>query len=244
MLVLDRVNKHYGKKHALVDFSFEFNSGVYTLLGPNGAGKSTLMNILTDTLKPDVGSRILYDGKPIYKLGARYRQKISFMPQSQGMPGAFTARTFMSYMAALKGIDAQLARRQISGLLRRVELLDVIDKKIDGFSGGMKQRLLFAQALLGNPEIIILDEPTAGLDPRQRVILRGMIETLATNDGKTIIISTHILSDVEQIADQVVIMKQGHLMTAGSVDLLISQLPKGKSRSLEEVYMTYFDERG
>ena len=129
MLVFDSVNKHYRKKHALVDFSFDFSSGVYMLLGPNGAGKSTLMNILTDTLKPDNGSTILYNNEPISKLGARYREKIGFMPQQQGMPGAFSARAFMSYMAALKGIDTQLAGRQIAELLRRVELFDVIDKK-------------------------------------------------------------------------------------------------------------------
>ena len=243
MLTLTKVNKHYGKKHALIDFSFEFGAGVYTLLGPNGSGKSTLMNILTDTLKPDEGSEVLYDGTPIREEGKAYRAKVGFMPQQQGMPGTFSARTFMSYMAALKDVDAQQARRQIDGLLRQVELFDVIDKKIDSFSGGMKQRLLFAQALLGDPEILILDEPTAGLDPRQRVILRGMIQALAEQAGKTILLSTHILSDVEQIADQVLILKSGHLMAAGSVDELISALPGGKEKNLEQVYMTYFGER-
>ena len=243
MLTLTKVNKHYGKKHALVDFSYEFGSGVYTLLGPNGSGKSTLMNILTDTLRPDEGSQILYDGTPIRDAGKVYRAKVGFMPQQQGMPGAFSARTFMSYMAALKDVNAQKARRQIDGLLRQVELFDVIDKKIDSFSGGMKQRLLFAQALLGDPEILILDEPTAGLDPRQRVILRGMIQALAEHAGKTILLSTHILSDVEQIADQVLILKEGHLMAAGSVEELVARLPEGREKNLEQVYMTYFGER-
>ena len=243
MLTLTKVNKHYGKKHALVDFSFEFGPGVYTLLGPNGAGKSTLMNILTDTLKPDEGSEILYNSQTLGEMGKKYRAKVGFMPQHQGMPGAFSARTFMSYMAALKDVGAQQARRQIAGLLRQVELFDVIDKKIDSFSGGMKQRLLFAQALLGDPEILILDEPTAGLDPRQRVILRGMIQSLAGYAGKTILLSTHILSDVEQIADQVLIMRNGRLMAAGSVEELTAELPEGTPKNLEQVYMTYFGER-
>ena len=243
MLTLTKVNKHYGKKHALVDFSFTFETGVYTLLVPNGAGKSTLMNILTDTLNPDEGSEVLYNGTSIWEAGKDYRAKVGFMPQQQGMPGAFSARTFMSYMAALKDVNAQQARRQIAGLLRQVELFDVIDKKIDSFSGGMKQRLLFAQALLGDPEILILDEPTAGLDPRQRVIMRGMIQSLAGYAGKTILLSTHILSDVEQIADQVLIMKEGRLMAAGTVEQLTAQLPAEKEKNLEQVYMTYFGER-
>ena len=243
MLTLTKVNKHYGKKHALIDFSYEFHAGVYTLLGPNGAGKSTLMNILTDTLQPDEGSEVLYNGTPIREAGKDYRAKVGFMPQHQGMPGGFSARTFMSYMAALKGVNSRQAQRQITGLFRQVELFDVIDKKIDSFSGGMKQRLLFAQALLGDPEILILDEPTAGLDPRQRVILRGMIQALAEQAGKTILLSTHILSDVEQIANQVLILKEGHLMAAGTVEELIARLPEGKEKNLEQVYMTYFGER-
>lgn len=244
MLTLESVNKHYGKKHALKNFSYAFDAGIYTLLGPNGAGKSTLMNLITDNIRPDQKGTILYNGTDIVALGKDYRAKLGFMPQQQGLYDSFTARRFMNYMSALKGLSRAEADRQITQLLEEVELSDRIDKKIGGFSGGMKQRLLIAQALLGDPEIVILDEPTAGLDPKQRVTIRRMVEKLGKQEGKTVIISTHIISDIEHITKSVLIMKEGTLISSGSVRELVSALPAGAEQNLEQVYMTYFGEAG
>lgn len=163
-LVLRHCNKHYGKKHALKDFTFSFETGVYGLLGPNGAGKSTLMNLITDNLKPDKdGGEILWDGQPIRKLGKSYRACLGFMPQQQELYANMTARDFLGYLSALKGIPRKEAKDQIADVLEQVELSEQAAQKIGGFSGGMKQRLLIAQALLGNPSLLILDEPTAGI---------------------------------------------------------------------------------
>lgn len=244
MLKLESVNKHYGKKHALKDYSYTFEAGIYTLLGPNGAGKSTLMNLITDNIRPDQKGTITYNGTDIVSLGKEYRAKLGFMPQQQGLYDAFTARRFLNYMSALKGLPRKETEKQIPRLLEELELSDRIDKKIGGFSGGMKQRLLIAQALLGDPEIVILDEPTAGLDPKQRVQIRRMVERLGQQEGKTVIISTHIISDIEQITKAVLIMKEGVLVTSGSVQELISALPPDKEHNLEQVYMTYFGEAG
>lgn len=165
-LTLQQVNKHYGrKKHALCNFSFEFTDGIYGLLGPNGAGKSTLMNIITDNLLPDKdGGKILWNGTETRVLKADFRSKLGFMPQQQNLYENMTAHTFLDYIAALKCLDRKSAEKEIMEIVRRVELTDSINKKMGGFSGGMKQRVLIAAALLGNPDLIILDEPTAGLD--------------------------------------------------------------------------------
>ena len=181
-LELQKINKHYGKKHALCDFSYTFTNGIYGLLGPNGAGKSTLMNMITDNLLPDPdGGKILYNGEETCLLKDRFRSRLGFMPQQQNIYESMTAHTFLSYIASLKCLDRKSAEAEIPRIVERVELTESIDKKMGGFSGGMKQRVLIAAAMLGDPDLLILDEPTAGLDPKQRVIIRNMVSEFPTS---------------------------------------------------------------
>lgn len=218
-LKIEHLSKSYdrGKKKALEDFSVTLTPGIYALLGPNGAGKSTLMNILTDSLRADKG-KIYYKGKDILKLGSSYREALGYMPQQQGMYEEFTAVRFMEYIAALKGIKKKKAKEEIRELLVRVGLENEMHKKAGGFSGGMKQRLLIAQALLGNPSILLMDEPTAGLDPYERIRLRNFISEIAGN--KIVIFATHVVSDIEFIAKEVLLLKEGKLIHKGAVEEL------------------------
>lgn len=232
MLELKNVSKMYGKKEALTGFSFSFDNGIYALLGPNGAGKSTLMNIVAGVIEPDDKSELLLDGHTKKELKDTYFSAIGYMPQQQTLIESFTPIQFLGYVAGLKGIDKKTAESEIKKLLKSVELWNVCHKKCGGFSGGMKQRLLFAQALLGSPQILILDEPTAGLDPRQRVILRRMIEQYAKEN--TVIISTHIVSDVEMSADKIIFINQGKILE--QVDR--NDIDEG----LEKRYMVLFGE--
>lgn len=222
-LKIDKVNKSYHKngKKALSDFSLTLNPGVYGILGSNGAGKSTLMNIITDNLKADSGE-ISYNGTNIRKLGKKYRAVLGYMPQQQGLYDSFTANRFLWYMASLKGLDKKAAKRQISELLSQVNLQNDAQKRLGDYSGGMKQRILIAQALLGSPEILILDEPTAGLDPRERIRIRNFISEIA--DDKIVILVTHVVSDIECIADKVVLMKDGQMIKSDSPTGLISSV--------------------
>lgn len=236
-LNLVSVNKHYGKKHALCDFDYEFAPGIYGLLGPNGAGKSTLMNVITQNLAPDSGGLILWNNEDIDKLCAGYRSQIGFMPQQQELYPTFTAKSFLGYIAALKGIQKKKIESEVMRVLAMVELSDVADKKLGGFSGGMKQRVLIAQSLLGNPRLIILDEPTAGLDPKQRVLTRNLISSLSKD--KIIIISTHIVSDIETIADKILLMKHGKLIDSGTVADLCEKVTSGE-KTLERLYMQLY----
>ena len=237
-LELVKLNKHYGKKHALVDFSFTFTDGVYGLLGPNGAGKSTMMNLITDNLRPDKdGGCVRWNGKPIGELGRDYRRVLGFMPQQQELYANMTAWDFLGYIAALKCIPKKEAAEQIRRTLEQVELSDAADRQIGGFSGGMKQRVLIAAAMLGDPALIIMDEPTAGLDPKQRVMIRRLTQQLAEN--KIIIISTHIVSDIESIAKEIVLIKSGKLLTHGTVPELVQQVTKGE-QTLENLYMQFY----
>ncbi len=239
-LELQKINKHYGKKHALCDFSFEFTNGIYGLLGPNGAGKSTLMNMITDNLLPDKdGGKILWNGEETKVLKEKFRSRLGFMPQQQNLYESMTAHTFLNYIAALKCLDKQAAEKEIPEIVKRVELTDSIDKKMGGFSGGMKQRVLIAAALLGDPDLIILDEPTAGLDPKQRVIIRNMVSNLGKE--KIIIISTHIVSDIETIAKEILFIKEGHLIDSGEIPELVEKVEDGE-KTLENLYMQYYGE--
>ncbi len=206
ILTFDKISKSYGKNKALSEFTAEFSEGVYALLGPNGSGKSTLMNILTDNLKADSGS-IYFNGENVLKMGARFREKIGFMPQYPGLYGSFTAESFLWYIAALKGINKKSAEKQIGEVLTAVELSDVADHRISTFSGGMKQRLALAQAVLGDPSVLILDEPTAGLDPKQRIAIRNYISRISFD--KIVIIATHVVPDIEYIAKDVIMLKKG-----------------------------------
>ena len=220
-LTFDKIYKSYGKTKALQGFSAELEPGIYALLGPNGSGKSTLMNILTDNLKRDSGT-ILFDGEEILKMGVRFREKLGFMPQYPGMYGNFTAEKFLWYMASLKDIKKEDAMEQIPKILEEVELSEVAHHKISSFSGGMKQRLALAQAVLGDPKVLVLDEPTAGLDPKQRIAIRNYISRIAFD--KIVIIATHVVSDIEYIAKQVIMLKKGVVVDSGSPTELIVKM--------------------
>jgi ABC-type multidrug transport system ATPase subunit len=238
-LTLKNINKHYGKKHALKDFSFTFTDGVYGLLGPNGAGKSTLMHLITDNLLPDKKScsEILWNGTSIFELKEKYREILGFMPQQQALYPNMTARYFLGYMSALKGLSKQESQKQIDEVLADLELFDDADKLIGGFSGGMKQRVLIAAAILGNPKLIIMDEPTAGLDPKQRVIIRRLTEKLGCN--RIIIVSTHIVSDIESIEKEILLIRSGKLIANGTVEELTAQVHSGE-HTLEKLYLQYY----
>ena len=227
------LSKKYGNKVALRNFSYTFTPGIYGILGANGAGKSTLMNLITDNVKRTEG-QILWDGTDILKLGASFRKLLGYMPQQQGMYSDFSARAFLRYMADVKGLKRKDAKAQIEQLFDLVNLKDVAHKKLGGFSGGMRQRILLAQALLGEPQILILDEPTAGLDPKERLRLRQYIADLAQN--RIVFLTTHIVSDIESIATDVLLMKDGQLVRHGTPDELIASV---QGKDLEDVYMAY-----
>lgn len=220
-LVFDRISKSYGKTKALADFSASLEPGIYALLGPNGSGKSTLMNILTDNLKADCG-KICYCGEDVLKMGVRFREKIGFMPQYPGMYGNFTAERFLWYMSALKGMKKEDAAKSIPEILEAVELSDVANHRLSSFSGGMKQRVALAQAVLGDPSVLILDEPTAGLDPKQRIAIRNYISRIAFN--KIVIIATHVVSDIEYIARDVIMLKKGIIVDNASPAELLCKI--------------------
>ena len=230
-LRIEHLTKKYGEKVALRDFTYTFTPGIYGILGANGAGKSTLMNLITDNVKRTEG-QILWEGTDILKLGKRFRAKLGYMPQQQGMYNDFSARAFLRYMAQIKEIKQ--ADEQIEQLLDVVNLREDAHKKVGGFSGGMRQRVLLAQALLGDPQILILDEPTAGLDPRERLRLRQYISDLAQD--RIVFLTTHIVSDIESIAGDVLLMKQGELVRHGAPEELIASCG---GKDLEDVYMAY-----
>lgn len=208
-LQLRNLSKQYGTKCAVDNVNAKLEPGVYGLLGANGAGKTTLMRMICGVLKPTSGD-IRLNGKTINELGEQYYTHLGYMPQDFGFYPDFTAREFMLYMAAVKGLDKRVAKTRTQDLLHMVNLDDVADKKIKSYSGGMKQRLGIAQAELNNPSILILDEPTAGLDPKERVRFRNLISDFAKE--KIIILSTHIVSDVSYIADTILLMKNGSFL--------------------------------
>lgn len=213
---LINLTKHYGEKKALQGFSYRFENGIYGLLGPNGSGKSTLMNLLTDNLRRTDG-QILFDGRDILEnrqINESYRAVLGFMPQYIGMYPNYRCDEFLHYLAVLKGVHREHAETQIERLLQTVELADVRKKKIKTLSGGMKQRLGIAQAFLGDPKLVILDEPTAGLDPRQRIAVRKFLS--AASIDRVILIATHLVSDVESIARRCIFLKNGVLTADGT----------------------------
>lgn len=234
-LELKNVSKHYKKKLALSDFTYSFSSGIYALLGPNGAGKSTLMNIIAGVIAADKESGVFLDGRSIVELGNEYRSHIGFMPQRNALIDSFSALRFMKYISGLKGLKN--TDSEIAELLKRVELYENRNEKCGSFSGGMKQRLMLAQAMLDSPDILILDEPTAGLDPRQRVIFRNMIREYSAS--RTVIISTHIVSDIEAQADSIVIMNAGEIIESGTNAELIG---RNNCEDIESLYMKLFGE--
>ncbi len=204
--------------------------------GPNGAGKSTLMNIITDNLKADSG-KILWNGEEYQNLGAKYREILGYMPQQQGLYNGFTAKRFLNYIAVLKDIPKEKIEGQIQAAIKSVNLQEELNKKIGMYSGGMKQRLLIASAIIGNPKLLIFDEPTAGLDPKERVRVKRLMQNLA-ND-KIVIIATHIVPDIENIAREIIILKNGSLKEKNTPQKLIKKY--APNRELEDVYMNIFE---
>ena len=228
-LVIDRLTKQFQNKIAVDRVSLRLNNGVYGLLGTNGAGKTTLMRMLCGILQPTSGT-IAFDGMDVSEEG--YRAILGYLPQDFGYYPEFTAMDFLLYMAALKGLPKQSAKRRANELLELVGLQDMGRKKIKTFSGGMKQRLGIAQALLNNPKLLILDEPTAGLDPKERVRFRNLIQQLGKDS--IVLLSTHIVSDIEHIADEVLMMKDGNLIYHGAWDEQMGDL--------ESFYLAQFEE--
>lgn len=223
-LSFDRLTKHYGNKIAVDCVSATLEPGVYGLLGANGAGKTTLMRMLCAILESTSGE-VLLDGQDVISMGADYRNVLGYLPQDFGYYPNYTAMEFLMYIAALKGIPKKIARQRAKRLLEEVGLSNVANKKVRTFSGGMKQRVGIAQALLNTPDILILDEPTAGLDPKERVRFRNLLSAYA--EDKIVILSTHIVSDIEAIADEVLLMKKGRFVLQGTVSELIKKA-KGK----------------
>lgn len=220
-LEIKNIHKNYGKVQALKGVSMELNAGVYGLLGPNGAGKSTLIQIITGNLSASDGE-ICYDGKNIKKSEKNYKRLLGYVPQNQGIYDSFTAKQFLEYMAILKDVDKKNIPKQIDSILEVVSLTEVKDRKLGGFSGGMRQRILIGQALLGNPEIVILDEPTAGLDPKERIRIRNFISKIAEN--KIVLIATHVVSDVESIAKEIILLGNGVIAGKGTPEELCEAL--------------------
>ena len=220
-LVLDRVSKQYQNKIAVDRISTRLRPGVIGLLGENGAGKTTLMRMLCGILKPSSGT-ITFEGLDVSE--ELYRDVLGYLPQDFGYYPNFSGRDFLMYIAALKGIEKSAAQRKCDELLHTVNLEQVANKKIKTYSGGMKQRLGIGQAVLNNPKILILDEPTAGLDPKERVRFRNLIAELGKDS--IVVLSTHIVSDVEQIADRILMMKSGQIIFDGCMDQIGMDLEK------------------
>lgn len=230
-LEVKNLSKNYGDIQALNNVSIELENGIYGFLGPNGAGKSTLINLLTDNVKRETGE-ILWNGKEILKLGKEYRSILGYMPQEQGDYEDFTAGAFLMYMAQIKGIGKKEAAKRITELLEVVNLENNRNDKIGGFSGGMRQRLMLAQALLNDPKLLILDEPTAGVDPQERIRIRNFISELSKD--RIVILATHIISDVEAIAKEIVLLKRGNIISKGSP----AELLKIMESKVFEIYVT------
>ena len=221
MLVVKDVTKQYGNFTALNGVNLEFTNGLYGLLAPNGAGKTTLIKMLATLIAPTKGE-ILYDGKNIVDMDEQYREKLGYLPQQFGYYKNYSPKQYLLYLSALKGIGKKEALVKIDELLEKVALSDVTNKKMKKFSGGMIQRVGIAQALLNDPKIIILDEPTAGLDPKERARFRHLLTNLARE--RLVIISTHIVSDIESIANEIIMIRNKQLLYKDSVSEICATL--------------------
>ncbi len=218
-LELVNLSKKYGKTEALHDFSVTLENGIYGLLGPNGAGKSTLMNIITGLMKPSSGE-VLFEGSNIDKMGKQYRKILGYLPQNPGLYPFYTGIQLLSYFAKLKAVDD--SKERLYELLELVHLSQDADKKVGEYSGGMKKRIGIAIALLNNPKLLVMDEPTAGLDPKERIRFRSIVSKIKYES--IIIISTHIVSDVEHIADNIILMNEGKLLAHDKCNQLIDNM--------------------
>ncbi len=239
MLEIINLTKKYGDFTAVNNISITLEKGIYGILGANGAGKSTFLNLLTDNIRRTSGD-ILYNGIEILKLGREFRRKLGYTPQLQGMYEDFTAGQFMRYMGSLKGMKRKECIRQSDELLELTGLYRARHKKLGSFSGGMRQRVLLSAAMLDSPEILILDEPTVGLDPEERIKLRNHIAGISEN--RTVLLATHIVDDIESTANRVILMKKGELLRFDTPSALINEIPArsdGKPLTLEDVYLYY-----
>lgn len=232
MLVLENVTKKYGEFTAVSHVQLEFQEGIYGLLSPNGAGKTTLLKMVATLMGTTTGN-IYWNGQNILELGEKYREKIGYMPQHFGYYPNYTATAYLRYIAALKGMERKQAAAEIQELLEKVGLGEVSGKKLKTFSGGMIQRVGIVQAMLNSPELLILDEPTAGLDPKERARFREMLTSFAK--GRIVLYSTHIVSDIENIANRVIMLKDHRLYCDSTVEELCHRL-EGK------IFSTYVDE--
>lgn len=221
MLIIKNLTKKYGSFTALNDITLTLGKGVYGILGANGAGKSTFLNLITDNIERTSGM-ILYEGKDILSYGRRFRKKVGYTPQLQGMYEDFSAGQFMRYIGSLKGMRYKKCIKQTKELLALVGLDKVSRRKLGSFSGGMRQRVLLAAAMLDDPEILILDEPTAGLDPEERIRLRNHIAEISEN--RTVLLATHVVDDIECIANKVILMKKGELLRFDSPSALMDEI--------------------
>lgn len=217
-LKANHLSKNYRKFRAVDDFSYTFHEGVYGLLGVNGAGKTTLMRMLTTLLNPSSGS-ITWDGEDIFRMDEQYRKLLGYLPQDFGYYPDFSVNDYLMYIAILKGIKPTVAKRRVQEVLKQVGLQKARKKKMKTLSGGMLRRAGIAQAILNNPKILILDEPTAGLDPSERIRFRNVISELAEN--RMVLLSTHIVSDVASIANEILLLKNGNLVASGTVSQLV-----------------------
>jgi len=220
-LTLQNITKKYERVLVLNDISLTLKPGIYGLLGANGAGKTTLFRIICRLMEPTHGS-IKFNGKNVNQQAEAYRTSLGFLPQDFSYYPDFTGMRFMLYIAALKGLNNTVAKKRSLELLKQVGLEEMKDIKIRKYSGGMKQRLGIAQAMLNNPQILILDEPTVGLDPKERVKFRKLISSFANN--KIVILSTHIVADVEYIADEIIVLKKGMILNKGTTDILLKEI--------------------
>lgn len=223
-LRFEKLTKKYGKKVALDEFSCTLTDGVYGLLGPNGAGKTTLINIIVKLISQTSGE-VFFDGKNIHTISNEYFDSIGYMPQYPKFYPNYTARQLLDYLCAIKGIDKKHSKSRIDEMLSFVNLSDEADKKVGAFSGGMRQRLAIAAAMLNDPKVLILDEPTAGLDPKERIRFRNIISRLSEN--RIVLLATHIVSDVEYIAKECILIDNGKLVKKDSPSKLIDDI-KGK----------------
>jgi ABC-type multidrug transport system ATPase subunit len=219
-LLIERLSKRFGSRWALRDVSLRTGPELVGLVGPNGAGKTTLMRIIATLLEPSEGS-VRWNGQETRTHGSQLRQVLGYLPQEFGIYPEFTGRRFLRYLAAMKGLPTEIAHRRVDEVLELVHLESVADRRLTTYSGGMKQRIGIAQALLNDPELLIVDEPTAGLDPEERVRFRTLLASLTAS--RVTLLSTHIIADVEAVATRLVILREGRLLTDTTPDELIAR---------------------
>ncbi len=222
-LVLDNLTKKFGEFVSVDHINLNMTNGVYGLLGVNGAGKTTLMRMLCTLLKPTSGG-IFCDGKDIFKMDGDYRNLLGYLPQDFGFYPEFTIKDYLLYIATIKGIRPVTAQKRAKELIDKVGLAKVTNKKLKKLSGGMKRRVGIAQAILNNPQILILDEPTAGLDPNERIRFRNLISELS--EERLVLLSTHIVSDIEYVANEILMMKDGAIVNQGTLDEIVGTMPE------------------